>query len=164
MVDEPQAASPAAIRRARPDESGSLSDLAFRSKAHWGYDDAFMAASRDDLTLAPGDIAGSTVYVAEEGGQPVGFYRLRRRGDDAELTDLWIEPAAIGRGYGRQLWRHAVATAGQIGCRQLIWQSEPHAEGFYLAMGAERIGDSPSTVFPGRMLPLMRFVLSPTTG
>lgn len=30
------------IRRARADEAGTLSELAFRSKAHWGYDDDFM--------------------------------------------------------------------------------------------------------------------------
>jgi 2-hydroxychromene-2-carboxylate isomerase len=31
-----------AIRRARPAEASRLSDIAFRSKAHWGYDVAFM--------------------------------------------------------------------------------------------------------------------------
>jgi hypothetical protein len=41
----------------------------------------------------------------------------------------------------------------------MILQSDPHAEGFYLAMGAQRIGQSESTVTPGRMLPLLRLVL-----
>jgi hypothetical protein len=41
----------------------------------------------------------------------------------------------------------------------VIWQSDPQAEGFYLALGAQREGASESTVMPGRMLPLMRFRL-----
>ena len=38
-------------------------------------------------------------------------------------------------------------------------QSDPYAEGFYLAMGAVRVGELESTVTPGRMLPLLRFDL-----
>ena len=37
------------IRRARPEEAGALSDLAIRSKGHWGYDVAFLASCRAEL-------------------------------------------------------------------------------------------------------------------
>jgi hypothetical protein len=40
-------------------------------------------------------------------------------------------------------------------CRELIVQSDPHAEGFYRAMGAMRIGTQASTVIPGLALPLL---------
>ena len=30
------------LRPARPGEAAALSDLALRSKAHWGYDQAFL--------------------------------------------------------------------------------------------------------------------------
>jgi hypothetical protein len=39
------------IRKARPDEAGELTELALRSKAHWGYDEAFMASCREELTV-----------------------------------------------------------------------------------------------------------------
>jgi len=77
----------------------------------------------------------------------------------AELDALFVEPAAMGQGVGRCLWRHAVVTAAKLGCSEMVWQSDPQAEGFYLAMGAQRAGASESTVIPGRMLPLMRFRL-----
>jgi GNAT superfamily N-acetyltransferase len=147
------------IRPASPAEAPILSDLAFRSKAHWGYDEAFMEACRADLTMSPDDILAGTVYVLEAAGRIVGYYRLRLRGAEAELVDLFVEPRAIGHGHGKRLWLHAVDTARQGGAQWMTFQSEPHAEGFYRAMGAERVGDSPSTVFPGRMLPLMRFAL-----
>ena len=149
-----------AIRRARPAEAGILSALALRSKAHWGYDADFLAACRDDLTLSPDEIATSTVYVFDAGDTPSGFYRLVVQDDGvAALDDLFVEPAAMGQGVGKRLWRHAVSTARKLGCSEMVWQSDPQAEGFYLAMGARRAGDSESTVTPGRMLPLMRFRL-----
>jgi len=37
--------------------------------------------------------------------------------------------------------------------------SDPGAEGFYLGLGAERVGMSPSTLLPGRSIPLMRYAL-----
>lgn len=149
-----------AIRPARAEEAAALSALALRAKAHWGYDEAFLAAYRDALTVTPGDIAAHTVRVATLGGRPCGFYQLRGAGETATLTDLWVEPEAIGRGHGRALWRHAVATARERGFRELLVQSDPHAEGFYRAMGAERIGSQPSTVIPGRALPLLRLALA----
>jgi hypothetical protein len=39
------------IRPARPDEAGAISALALRSKGHWGYDAAFLAACRENLTI-----------------------------------------------------------------------------------------------------------------
>ena len=148
------------IRRARPAEAGVLSALALRSKAYWGYDAEFLAACRADLTLTADDITTSTVYVCDGVDAPLGFYRLVLPDDGiAELDALFVDPAAMGQGIGRRLWRHAVATARELECSEMIWQSDPQAEGFYLAMGARRAGESESTVMPGRMLPLMRFGL-----
>jgi GNAT superfamily N-acetyltransferase len=150
----------AAIRRARLDEAGVLSALGLRSKAHWGYDADFLAACRDDLTLSADDIASSPVYVCDGEDALLGYYRLVLQDDGvAELDALFVEPTAMGQGVGRRLWHHAVATATQVGCSEMVWQSDPQAEGFYLAMGARGAGESESTVSPGRMLPLMRFQL-----
>lgn len=148
------------IRRANRDEACALSDLALRSKGHWGYDSAFLDASRADLTVAAADIDAGGVFAAVDGDVLLGFYTLAGEGDDAELVDLFVAPEAIGQGIGRLLWDHAVGTATERGCHTMTFQSDPHAEGFYQAMGARRIGDSPSTVFPGRILPLMRFDLT----
>jgi GNAT superfamily N-acetyltransferase len=149
-----------AIRRARPVEAGVLSALALRSKAHWGYDADFLAACQADLTLSADDITTSPVYVYDGVDAPSGYYRLVLQDDGvAELDALFVDPAAMGQGVGRRLWQHAVATAATLGCSEMVWQSDPQAEGFYLAMGAQRAGESESTVTPGRMLPLMRFCL-----
>ena len=160
MSDRQTPDGDAAIRRARPDEAAVLSELAMRSKAYWGYDPEFLAACRDDLTLSPDDIATAAVYLYDGTDAPSGFYRVVvEEGGVAVLDDLFVEPAAMGQGVGKRLWRHAVATARKLGCSEMVWQSDPQAEGFYLTMGAQRNGESESTVMPGRMLPLMRFRL-----
>jgi GNAT superfamily N-acetyltransferase len=72
--------------------------------------------------------------------------------------DSFLEPAVIGTGLGRMLWEHAVKSASERGFHTLTLESDPHAEPFYLRMGAERIGER--EVAPGRVLPLMRTTLA----
>ena len=159
MIDQQQRQHPT-IRRARPAEASDLSALAFRSKAHWGYDADFLEACREDLTLSAGDIEACQVYVLEAQGRLAGFYRLQAGDAAAELVDLFVEPGAIGHGHGKRLWQHALAIAERSGFECVVLQSDPHAEGFYRAMGARRVGTTPSTVFPGRVLPLMALTLA----
>lgn len=160
VLDAPKADTTFAIRRAIPADAEMLSELAIRSKGHWGYDAEFLSAARTDLTLSSDDLESSLVFVCEARDGSAGFYRLLVLGDGAaELDALFVDPASIGSGVGRRLWEHAVAEATALGCTRLIFQSDPFAEGFYRAMGAQRVGESESTVVPGRMLPLMRYLL-----
>jgi hypothetical protein len=49
--------------------------------------------------------------------------------------------------------------ARQLGWTDFTIAADPHAEQFYLTMGAERIGDIESEAKPGRRLPLLRMKL-----
>jgi len=147
------------IRRAESAEAAFLSALAFRSKAHWGYDQAFLDACVAPLTITGDRIETSPVYVGAVGSQVVGFYGLGALDDEADLAFLFVEPAATGRGYGWQLWRHAAETARSLGFQRLRVEADPNAEPFYRAMGAERIGEAPSTAVADRMLPLLLYRL-----
>lgn len=145
------------IRRARREDANELSQLSFRSKAFWGYSDEFMEACRDDLTVSPKYIESSPVYVAEINGKIVGFYGLVCSQNKAELRDLFVEPKMIGKGVGKQLWKHMIKTARELQVQKVFIHSDPHAEEFYKAMGAKRIGEVISSVFPNRKLPLLEF-------
>ena len=142
------------IRRARPGEAQVLSALAIRSKAHWGYSAEFLEIVRPMLTFTETDLASSPVYVFDAAGEPAGVYRLAGSPPEGELEDLWLDPRFIGTGVGRRLFEHALHTAAELRFESLRIESDPNAEGFYLAMGATRIGEqrSPS----GRTLPLLR--------
>ena len=155
-----EAGEPAAIiRRARADDAATLTSLALRSKAVWGYDEAFMAACRAELTITADSIAGRPTWVLEERGALLGFYQLRIDDRMAEVAQLFIAPGSLRGGLGRRLWAHLEAQARAAGCTRLEVDADPHAEGFYRAMGMSRVGVAPSGSIPGRMLPHLRKTL-----
>lgn len=153
-----------AVRRARPDEAATLSALALRSKAYWGYEPNFLAACRPELTIRAETIEAGDVYLLEEGRRAVGFYSLARWKADIELSHFFVDPPYIGSGAGRALWEHAVERACALGFERLLIQSDPNAEGFYLRLGAHRIGDVPSSAREGRLLPLLLYSLARSRG
>jgi GrpB-like predicted nucleotidyltransferase (UPF0157 family)/GNAT superfamily N-acetyltransferase len=146
-----------AIRRAEPAECDRLSALALRSKAHWGYDEGFLAACRAELTVGTADVEHLRATVAEESGEIVGFYALGGGPPEGELSFLFVEPARIGAGIGRMLWEDCLATATRVGLSRIRIESDPFAEGFYLAMGATGAGEVRSQSIPDRSLPLLGF-------
>jgi GNAT superfamily N-acetyltransferase len=145
------------LRSALPREADEISALARHSKGYWGYDRKVLDRMRDMLTMSVGQIRDGLVVVAERDSALLGYYQLGGEPPDGELMDMFIEPAVIGTGLGRILWEHAVRSAIERGFHSLTLESDPHAEPFYLRMGAERIGER--EVAPGRVLPLMRTTL-----
>jgi ribosomal protein S18 acetylase RimI-like enzyme len=162
------------VRSARPAEAATLSEIAQRSKAHWGYDAAFLEACRAGLTFSEEKLRQGRFVLAERdvpaqrhvsdvpdgrAARIVGFYELHGDLPEFELSNLWVEPDSIGTGVGRALWAHAMSAAREMGGATVMIEADPNALGFYQAMGAIRIGDTPSSTIPGRLLPLLRFVL-----
>lgn len=147
------------VRKGRPEEAAALTELALRSKGHWGYDEEFLAACREELTVRPADMAPRRTEVAEEDGRILGFTTLDGAPPVGALGMMFVEPDAIGRGVGRTLFEHTVAQARRLGFTALTIDADPNAEPFYVAMGALRIGATPSGSIPGRELPLLRIEL-----
>ncbi|MFJ9694053.1 GNAT family N-acetyltransferase [Kitasatospora sp. NPDC101183] len=148
------------IRPARLDEAALLTGLALRSKAHWGYDEAFMAACREELALDEAALGRLVTAVAEDGGRVLGFASLEADPPEGSLDMMFVEPEAIGRGVGRALFEHVRSEAAALGLHRLTIDADPNAEPFYLAMGATRIGSTPSGSIPGRELPLLEMTLT----
>lgn len=147
------------IRPATAVEAPHLSELAFRSKALWGYSDAFMQACREELTITPDDDA----YVLEMDRVVVGFYSLEPLADGRlDLAHLFVDPPHVRRGYGRHLLHHAIERARAMGHHTLLIVSDPHAAPFYEAAGATLVGTSPSQSIPGRLLPTFEVALAPS--
>ncbi|MET0134956.1 MAG: GNAT family N-acetyltransferase [Kibdelosporangium sp.] len=143
------------LRPARPDEAARLGEVALLAKGYWGYPADFLEACRAVLTYPPDEITARRIVVAAA-AEIVGFYSVDGEPPHGELGNLWVIPEQIGTGLGSRLWRHALDSARQAGFTELTIEADPHAEGFYLAMGAERIGERPSDAVPGRTLPLLR--------
>ncbi len=149
------------VRRLSEDEAqalrGELTALVVRSKASWGYDDDFMA--RFAATSVTRELVGErrACLVAVAMDRPVGVAVVDDESTRAWLEDLWVEPEYFGRGVGRALWDAALQVAREWDRAILELESDPNAEGFYLAMGARRTGTRASSVLVGRELPLMHY-------
>jgi hypothetical protein len=90
--------------------------------------------------VTPRFVQHHPVYCAVRGAHVLGFYALS--------------------GVGARMFDHAVATLRAADAHVLRIASDPYAEGFYLRMGARRVGEWPSTP-SGRTLPLLVFESGP---
>jgi GNAT superfamily N-acetyltransferase len=153
---ETLAVSEIVVRAARPHEASELSELAVRSKSHWGYDDAFLRACRSELAVAPDDCDGVHLVVADCHGVILGFAQIGGERPIGELKALFVDLGHIGTGVGGRLLDAVVERAARAGFSTLLIDADPGAESFYLRAGATRVGETPSGSIPGRMLPRLR--------
>jgi GNAT superfamily N-acetyltransferase len=154
------------IVRATPELAEPLTRIALAAKRYWGYPERWIEIWTPILTFTPEYVEANPTYAALAAGEPVGFYALvLSRGPQgerrAQLDHLWLTPAWIGRGLGRILFEHAVATARSLGAGILDIEAEPYAEPFYSHMGARRTGERLGRVEDQpRVLPLMELDLA----
>ncbi len=146
------------IRPVVASEAAIISELAMRSKGHWGYSPEFVEACRAELSHTPAQFdAGMIFYAAELDGMMLGFYALvPLENRSYELDALFVDPLYIGGGVGRALMQHAIEQVRTLGGVTIFIVSDPYAESFYRKAGARRIGERPSGGIAGRFLPLMQ--------
>jgi GNAT superfamily N-acetyltransferase len=148
------------IRAARSGEAGSLTALCVRSKAHWGYDAAFMRLCTAALTVSEASIAAGRVLVAaDDAGRTIGTVSVAEDDEGPELALMFVDPRAIGSGAGRVLFEAAARLARSLGYRRMTILADPNAAPFYERMGARFLRNAPSDAIPGRTLPLYEYDL-----
>jgi len=149
------------VRRALPGDAEVLTRIAFASKRYWGYPERWISHWSEILTITPEFVREREVYAAVVGGEPFGFYALAGTGSELELEHLWVLPAWIGSGAGRLLFEHAMDRAASRGAKRVEIEADPNAEGFYLRMGARRLGENVYDIEgQRRVLPLLKVELS----
>jgi GNAT superfamily N-acetyltransferase len=142
------------ISAARPQDAGIVVDLVRQLAEYEKLSHLVVATEervREEL-FGPRPVIECVLGWEDEGGQarPVGFALyfhnystfLARRG--VYLEDLFVVPAARGRGYGKALLRHVARLAVERGCGRFEWSvldwNQPAID-FYRAMGAEVLPD-----------------------
>ncbi len=148
------------IRTPEIHELPTLSALCLRSKAVWGYDDAFLSSCRDELSFNPQDLALTYIAVAQEPGALLGVVQVKVEQSQADLLKLFVEPDAMCRGIGKALFVWAIDTAKNAGAIRIAIEADPGAAAFYRHMGAHNDGTAPSGSIPGRMLPKLALDLA----
>lgn len=152
---------PFTLRLARAAERTALDALCFRSKAHWGYDSAFMESVREQIRVQVEAVKAGRVWVAvDKDDRPLGVVEIDPIDAAADLTLLFIAPENHRQGIGRALFEKALTLARQLGAQELLIDSDPQAAAFYATIGAIRIGAEP-TGYQGRMLPKFSVTIEP---
>lgn len=149
------------IRPAATNEASVLTGIALDAKRHWGYPEDWIKHWESDLTISSDFIRDNHVYVAEEEGEIRGFYALCVTGNKAELEHMWVTPALIGTGIGKELFLDAMERAASLDVRSVEISSDPNAAGFYQRMGATQIGETDSVV-DGQLRKLPRLKIDPS--
>jgi len=154
------------IRRASPEDASTLTTIAIEAKRYWGYPEHWIKHWEPDLTISSDYIRDHHVYVAEVDGEVRGFYALCLSGDKAddsrkaELDHLWVTPASMGTGIGKELFLDAMERAAALAVRDVEISADPNAAGFYKRMGATQIGEVDSPV-NGQSRKLPRLKIEP---
>jgi N-acetylglutamate synthase-like GNAT family acetyltransferase len=150
------------IRRATVDEASVLTTIALEAKRYWGYPERWIKHWESDLTVSPEFIRDNHVYVAEADGEVRGFYALCVSGEKevAELEHMWVMPAYIGTGIGKELFLDAMERAAALDVRDVEISADPNAAGFYTRMGATQIGEVDSPI-DGEERKLPRLKITP---
>jgi GNAT superfamily N-acetyltransferase len=149
------------IRRSSPEEAETLTTIALEAKRYWGYPEHWIKHWEADLTITPDFIRDNQVYVAEADGEIRGFYALCVNGDKAELEHMWVTPACIGTGVGKELFLDAMERAAALDVRDVELSADPNAAGFYERMGAKQIGELDSPI-DGQVRKLPRLKIEPS--
>jgi len=149
------------IRRSSPEEAATLTTIALEAKRHWGYPEAWIKHWESDVTISSDFIRDNHVYVAEENGEIRGFYALCVADNKAELEHMWVTPALIGTGIGKELFLDAMERAAQLDLGSVEITADPNAAGFYQRMGATQIGETDSVV-DGHTRKLPRLKIEPS--
>jgi GNAT superfamily N-acetyltransferase len=121
---------------------------------------------RDAVTADPE--RPSRAWVAERDGQVLGYATTSPATDEylpppagaGELTNLYLDPAAIGSGVGRALFEHAIADLAVRGFDPLVvwaFRDNPKARRFYPAMGLVIDIPDHDWMLGGVACPIVRF-------
>ena len=148
------------IRPANPDEADVLSQIAWSAKSYWGYPERWLEIWKPQLTFSPEYFNANEGWVAVIDNIPIAFYVMRNKEGIAWLEDLWVHPAHMGKGVGKQLFVHAMNRSRELGHTILQLEADPNALGFYEKIGMHKIGERHSEVDgQPRILPIMEIHL-----
>lgn len=95
-----------------------------------------------------------TLFVAESGGEAIGFSSLNPI--THEITAVYVIPRAARSGVGATLLAAVEEHARSLGLSTLWLESSLNAEAFYADCGFVKEGDGQHRLSTGRMMPMVR--------
>jgi GNAT superfamily N-acetyltransferase len=151
------------FRQALTSDAALLSQIALASKSYWPYSLAQLALWASTLRVSETEIDRWPTITAHLGEVVIGFYQLTfQKANPPRLEHFWLLPEYMGKGFGRRMFNDATRRVEALGAGSFTIEADPHAEAFYLACGAIRIGETPAPIEGAehRVLPVLERVSS----
>jgi GNAT superfamily N-acetyltransferase len=123
------------IRAALPSDMSALRDVFRRSSLSNDGDRMNLLAHPDALELSDLAVTQGRTRAAVADGAIVGFATWLSAGDAIEIEDLFVDPARMRQGVGRELVRDLIAVARGRGVRRVEVTANQHALAFYAKAG-----------------------------
>ena len=148
------------IEKATILDSSELSELTYKSKAHWGYSEKQMEKWRDDLQVSARYIENNEVFIIRKSDQIAGYYSFSKVSvSTVKLDNIFIDPEYIGKGLGLTLMKDFLNSVKKLEVTTVTLDSDPNAEQFYQKFEFKTVGQLKSSV-PNRFLPIMELNLN----
>lgn len=134
-----------AIRAATPADAATIHRFVSELAAFEREPDAVESTPANLAAQLAGEGRPFECLLVEEGGEPVGFalyffnYSTWTGRPGLYVEDLYVTPAARGRGAGKALFLAMAGVAARRGCGRMEWSVLDWNEGaiaFYRALGA----------------------------
>lgn len=94
------------FEKAIPADIESLTELAVRSKRHWGYSKEAMELWNINLTMTEEFLNTHTVIKATLEDDIVGFFALEEIQATTRIAQYWVDTPFMRKGYGSAMFKY----------------------------------------------------------
>lgn len=114
-----------------------LTNVAIRSKRHWGYSKEAMELWNVNLTITEEFIKSHTVIKATLEEEIVGFFALEEIKPTTRIAQYWIDTPYMRKGYGSVMFKYLKEFLKQRGVEKVTLVLDPNGMNFFENKGAK---------------------------
>jgi GNAT superfamily N-acetyltransferase len=148
------------ITKMQPGDIEILNNIMKRSVQLWRYPGDKMELILNRLVLTSEFMDKSVGYVAKLDNIIKGFFALVPMQEEGlNPAKFYIEPEKTRSGLGTLLWNQVITDLKSQKIKELKFDIDPSAQGFYEKLGAIKIAERPSTIIKEHMIPIMKYII-----
>ena len=116
-------------------DSEELTDVAVRSKRHWGYSKEAMELWNENLTVTENYLKEHTVIKAVLEDEIVGFFSLEEIKPTTRIAHFWIDTPYLRKGYGSYLFKYMMNFLKSKNVEKATLVIDPNSQRFFEKKG-----------------------------
>lgn len=122
---------------ARVEDIDELSDVAIRSKRHWGYSKEAMELWNQNLTITEDFLKSHTVIKATLEDEIVGFFALEEIKPVTRIAQYWVDTPYMRKGYGTVMYNYLKDYLKLRNVEKVTLVLDPNGLAFFEKKGAK---------------------------